>query len=98
MKIKLHKAIDLLQGSAAVIVTSDSAMPVIYASIDDEIFLSWEVDGLEYDVTIPFEENESVEIENSTMALIDKNGEVVELKLLFPAQLASFCQERDFIS
>jgi hypothetical protein len=95
MKIKLNKAIDLLQGSAAVIVNNCDDKPVVYAKIDYEIFINWTVDGLEYDVTIPFEGNESVEIENSTMALIDEDGEIVELKLLFPSQLSSFCQEED---
>ena len=98
MKIKLNKAIDLIQGSAAVIINSDPYKPVIYANIDDEIFFNWTIDGLEYETVIQFEDNESVEIENSTMALIDEDGEIIELKLLFPSNLSSFCQDCDIIN
>jgi hypothetical protein len=97
MRIHLHKAIDLIQHSAAVIVNNCDDKPVVYANINDEIFINWTVDGLEYNVAIHFDDNQSVEIENSTMALIDEDGEIVELKLLFPTQLASFCQEGDII-
>lgn len=105
MKIKLHKAFDLLSHCAAVIIVSDSAKPVIYPATDEItgennnefLFLGWEVDGLEFSATFIEENNQEVEINNSYMLLEDDEGDLIELKLLFPTNLASFCQDEDII-
>lgn len=106
MKIKLSKAFDLLSACAAVIIESDSAKPVIYPSIghlegegeNEFLYLGWEVGGLEFSANFIEENNQEVEINNSYMLLKDEEGEKVELKLLFPTQLQSFCQESDIVS
>ena len=98
MKIKLHKALDLLAGAGAVIINNHEGKPnVIPNFTEDGIDLSWESVRLKWDCSIKLDDNLSVEIENSTMALIDEDGKIVELKLLFPTNLPSFCQDCDIV-
>jgi len=106
MKITLQKAIDLIQASAAVIIKSDSAQPVIYAGIDDLMGendnqfmnLYWKVGGCEYSMTFVEENNSEISIDGGIMKLEDDEGDLVELQLLFPVQLIYFCQKSDFLN
>jgi hypothetical protein len=97
--IKLEKALDLINGSAAIIVTSEEYTPVVYPSIfEDEIVIKWPIDGEEYNICIDFEENKTVEITESALVLIDTDGFFVTLTLLFRSQIKSFCLTEDFQS
>jgi len=108
--IKLQKAIDLIQGSAAVIVTSEKNSPVLYAHIDKDIIL----DLGSSMIVIPKNKNEFVKIKENSLVFIGDSSEefgdlvaynlhgrideyLVELELLFKSQLNSFCQESDYV-
>ena len=98
MKITLQRAFDLLSGCKAVIIDGDL---LAYPPMDQ---LTGEEDNQFMGVFQPnlryiFEEgeNKAIEIEDSVMRLIDDDGDVIEIELLFSSQLSSFCQESDII-
>lgn len=100
MKIKLQKALDLIDGSAAVMLASNADQPIvdISASIDNELFISWDDGGTRMVLAAPFGINMEVEIKETSLVFVDdEQGDTFELKLLFPSQLASFCQESDIV-
>jgi hypothetical protein len=91
--IPLTKAQEILQNSAAIIVDNDV---VIYGSGDDLngddenefLYLSWSDDmGREYSVKFREGENRSVAVHNSSMFLIDNEGDEVQLTILQPQNL-----------
>jgi hypothetical protein len=107
MKIKLQKAFDLLSGAAAVIIKSEDVEPLVYANIseltgdktNEFLFLCWESPEFSEEFSTRFieENNQEVLISDcgNNLVLEDAEGDVVTLKLLFPSQLSSFCQEGD---
>lgn len=100
MKITLDRAFDLLNGCAAVIIDQDFLVYPSMADLtgeDDNQFMNLSPSGFNLSYYFEEEGNREVVIDNSTMILYDNDGDKFELKLLFPTQLSSFCQEEDTI-
>lgn len=97
MKIKLYKVHDLLSHCAGVIIENNLYKIQMDSLKDDpENEFAACFDGV-YGYKFPEEGNYEVEINNSYILLNDNEGDLIELKLLFPTNLASFCQEGDII-
>ena len=97
MKIKLHKAHDLLSHCAGVVIENNLYKIQTDSLKDDpENEFAACFDGV-YGYKFPERNNQEVEINNSYMLLEDNEGDLIELKLLFPTVLSSFCQEGDII-
>lgn len=80
MKIKLEKAVEILENASAVIINDDV---LIYPSVsvltgDDEnefLFLSYEIASQEYYLKFTEGDNKEVEIINSSMFLLDSDAD-----------------------
>ena len=90
--IGLKEAYNRLVESTAVIVDNDALIYPSLADIRNEpdnlfLYLSWEVDGLEYAVKCMEENNQTVKVtdDGSLMLLEDMEGDRVQLTLLQPA-------------
>jgi hypothetical protein len=91
-KIPLKQAFNRLRECAAVIVENNA---LIYPSLDEItgdkenefLYLSWEEDGLSYNVKFVEENNSIVSVSDDgcLMLLIDNEGDRVQLTLLKPA-------------
>ena len=105
MKITLNKAFDLLSGCAAIIFTNEGRDHLIKPSLseldggeeNEFMYLSWtdQIDNFYMKFTEGC--NSTVTILGSSMKLVDSDGDWIDLKLVFPTQLESFCQDSDII-
>jgi hypothetical protein len=93
MKITFDKARDLIDSSKVFW----GHKQIYYYNMADPDNFYFEIKDADDDYECCRSDNKSVEIYENMVILNTTNGDKLRLKLYFPAQLSSFCQEGDIV-